>query len=186
MSDSSRPHGLQPTRLLRPWDFPGKSTGVGCHCLLQIGGTAMSICSCFVCCCFCATKAVMSICNRDWMDTRCLLSGLWQKVFQTPGIEKSQGCYRRSNSLDSKVVCAVSVCAQSLSRVQLFATQWTVTCQASLEFSSSSVEFSRQEYWSGLPFPPPGDLPNQGLKPKSPASPALAGRFFTTAPPGKH
>ena len=35
MSDSSRPHGLQPTRLLRPWDFPGKSTGVGCHCLLR-------------------------------------------------------------------------------------------------------------------------------------------------------
>ena len=34
--DSSRPHGLQPTRLLRPWDFPGKSTGVGCHCLLQL------------------------------------------------------------------------------------------------------------------------------------------------------
>ena len=36
MSDSVRPHGLQPTRLLRPWDFPGKSTGVGCHCLLHI------------------------------------------------------------------------------------------------------------------------------------------------------
>ena len=36
VSDSYRPHGLQPTRLLRPWDFPGKSTGVGCHCLLQI------------------------------------------------------------------------------------------------------------------------------------------------------
>ena len=35
MSDSSRPHGLQPTRLLHPWDFPGKSTGVGCHCLLR-------------------------------------------------------------------------------------------------------------------------------------------------------
>ena len=35
MSDSSRPHGLQPTRLLCPWDFPGKRTGVGCHCLLQ-------------------------------------------------------------------------------------------------------------------------------------------------------
>ena len=35
VSNSSRPHGLQPTRLLRPWDFPGKSTGVGCHCLLQ-------------------------------------------------------------------------------------------------------------------------------------------------------
>ena len=36
VSDSSRPHGLQPTRLLRPWDFPGKSTGVGCHCLLSL------------------------------------------------------------------------------------------------------------------------------------------------------
>ena len=35
VSDSSRPHGVQPTRLLHPWDFPGKSTGVGCHCLLQ-------------------------------------------------------------------------------------------------------------------------------------------------------
>ena len=35
VSDSVRPHGLQPTRLLHPWDFPGKSTGVGCHCLLQ-------------------------------------------------------------------------------------------------------------------------------------------------------
>ena len=42
--------------------------------------------------------------------------------------------------------------------------------------------FSRQEYWSGLPFPPPGDLPNPGIKP---VSPALAGRFFTTEPPGK-
>ena len=36
VSDSSRPHGLQPTRLLHPWDFPGKSTGVGCHCLLRV------------------------------------------------------------------------------------------------------------------------------------------------------
>ena len=40
--------------------------------------------------------------------------------------------------------------------------------------------FSRQEYWSGLPFPSPGDLPNPGIKPTSLASPALAGRFFTT------
>ena len=44
--------------------------------------------------------------------------------------------------------------------------------------------FSRQEYWSGLPFPPPGDLPNPGIQPESPESPALAGRFFTTEPPG--
>ena len=45
-----------------------------------------------------------------------------------------------------------------------------------------SLGFSRQEYWNGLPFPPPGDLPNPEIKP---ASPSLAGRFFTTEPPGK-
>ena len=58
--------------------------------------------------------------------------------------------------------------------------QWTVAHQDPL-----SVEFSRQEYWSGLPFPPPGDLPNPGVKPLSPVPPALAGRFFTTELAGK-
>ena len=48
-----------------------------------------------------------------------------------------------------------------------------------------SIGFPRQEYWSGLPFTPPGDLPNPGFEPASPESPALAGRFFTTEPPGK-
>ena len=46
-----------------------------------------------------------------------------------------------------------------------------------------SVEFFRQEYWSGLPFPPPGDLPSPGMEP---TSPVLAGRFFTTEPPRSH
>ena len=48
-----------------------------------------------------------------------------------------------------------------------------------------SMGFSRLEYWSGLQFPSPGDLPDPGIGPESPASPALAGRFFTTGPPGK-
>ena len=47
------------------------------------------------------------------------------------------------------------------------------------------MEFSRQEYWSGLPFPTPGDLPNPEIKPVSLASLALAGGFFTTVPPGQ-
>ena len=47
------------------------------------------------------------------------------------------------------------------------------------------MRFSRQKYWSGLPCPSPGDLPHPGTEPKSPVSPALAGRFFTTQPPGK-
>ena len=53
---------------------------------------------------------------------------------------------------------------KSLNSVRLFVTPWTVARQAPL-----SMEFSRQEYWSGLPFPSPGDLPNPGLKPGSPA-----------------
>ena len=53
---------------------------------------------------------------------------------------------------------------------------WTIACQAPL-----SMGFSRQEYWSWLPCPPPGDLPNPGTEPISLMSPALAGRFFTTS-----
>ena len=63
-----------------------------------------------------------------------------------------------------------------LSHVPLFATPWTVARQAPL-----SVGFPRQEYWSGLPFPPQGDLPDPGIKPVSLMSPALAGRFFSTS-----
>ena len=69
------------------------------------------------------------------------------------------------------------MCAKSLSRVQLFVTFWTVAHQAPLYMG-----FSRREYRSGLPCPPPGDLPNPGIEPASPAS---AGGFFTTEPPGK-
>ena len=57
---------------------------------------------------------------------------------------------------------------------------WTVAGQAPL-----SMKFSRQKYWSGLPFPSPENLPNRGIKPASLASSALVGRFFTTALPGK-
>ena len=67
-----------------------------------------------------------------------------------------------------------------LSHVSAFATLWTVVCQAPL-----SMGFSRQEYWSGLPFPTPGDLSNPGIKPTSPKDPALAGGLLTTEPPGK-
>ena len=66
---------------------------------------------------------------------------------------------------------------KSLSRVRLFATPWTVAYQA-----PPSMEFSRQEYWSGLPFPSPGDLPDPGIKPRSPAFQADA---LTPEPPGK-
>ena len=68
-----------------------------------------------------------------------------------------------------------SICM--ISRVWPFLTLWTVAHQVPL-----SMGFSRQEYWSGLPFPPPGDLLNSGVKPESSA---LVGGFFTTEPPGQ-
>ena len=68
------------------------------------------------------------------------------------------------------------VCAQSLSRVQLFETPWTVACQASLPWN-----FSGKNTGAGLLFPPPGDLPDPGIEHESLSSPALAGGFFTTS-----
>ena len=65
--------------------------------------------------------------------------------------------------------------------VRLFVTPWTVARQAPL-----SMDFSGQEYWSGLPFPTPGNLPDPGIEtvsPATPASPPLAGKFSTTVPP---
>ena len=68
----------------------------------------------------------------------------------------------------------IRVCAPSVNRVWLFAAPQTMVHQAPLPMG-----FSRQVYWSGFPFPTPGDLPNPGIEPTSPVSPALAGRFFT-------
>ena len=64
------------------------------------------------------------------------------------------------------------------SQVRLFAILWTVAHQAPL-----SIGFSRQEFWSGLPFPSPGDLPEPRTEPASLTSPELSGRFFTTSAP---
>ena len=87
-----------------------------------------------------------------------------------PLCQSCKGCLVFKMEVDS--------CTQSLSCsvISILATLWTVACQAPL-----SMGFSRQEYWSGLPFPSPGDLPDPGIEPTSLASPALAGRFFTTS-----
>ena len=68
-----------------------------------------------------------------------------------------------------------------LSHVRLLVTPWTVAHQAPLSMGSS-----RQEHWRGLPLPSPGDLPDPGIEPVSPVSPALAGGFFITVPPILH
>ena len=94
------------------------------------------------------------------------------------GVEKERATHLKepkTRSLPNTGVC-ILVRSKAFSCVQLCATPWTVARQALL-----SIGFSRQEYWSGLPCPLPGDLPNPGIKPKVLLSPALAGRFLTTS-----
>ena len=80
----------------------------------------------------------------------------WQRYWQEGALESSR-----------------IIILLALSHVWLLATPWTTAHQAPL-----SMRFSRQEYWSGLPFPPPGELSHPGIKLKSPVAPALAGRFL--------
>ena len=108
-------------------------------------------------------------CDNPHVSGHCHLSSGGQKC----------SCLRATgltpkNSLEilySFCTCLLSLC----SHARFFATLWTVACQAPL-----SVEFSRQEYWSGLPCPSPGDLPDPGIEPAS-VSLALTGGFFTTS-----
>ena len=78
------------------------------------------------------------------------------------GLDEAQAGIKIAGELSSTSDTQVKV--KSLSRVRLFATPWTVAYQA-----PPSMGFSRQEYWSGVPFPSPGDLPNPGIEPGSPA-----------------
>ena len=117
----------------------------------------------------------------DSMDMS-LNSGSWWWTGR-PGVLQFTGSQRvghdwatELNGKNSEPQWSKRLHAQSLSCVSLFVTLWTVAHQALL-----SMEFSRQEYWSGLPFSPPRGLPNPGIKSTSPSS-VLASRFFNTEP----
>ena len=100
-----------------------------------------------------------------WKQKHCRLQHLWED--------------RHRSAWETYCVCMrACLCARPLSHVQLFETPSIVSHQDPL-----SMQISRQEYWSGLPCLPSGDLPDPGMEPTSPASPALAGKFFTTEPP---
>ena len=86
-------------------------------------------------------------------------------------------CGTSAQSLISSLASVCVCVCYSLNHAQLFATPWTVAHQSPL-----SMGFSRQEYWSGFPFPPPGDLANPRIEPKSPA---LQADSFLSEPPGK-
>ena len=99
-----------------------------------------------------------------------LLQGIFPTQRQNPGL-----LHCRQIALPSEPPGKVKV--KSLSCVRLFVTPWTVAQQA-----PPSMGFSREEYWSGLPFPSPGDLPDPGIEPRYPALQADA---LTSEPPGK-
>ena len=127
MTNSVRPHRRQPTRLLRPWDSPGKNTGVGCHFLLQCRKVKIE-------------SEVTQSCTtlRDPMD--CSLPG-----FSICGIFQARELEWVTIAFSHQCLSSV----QLLSHVQLFVTPWTAAYQA-----SPSIGFSRQGYWSGVLFPP--------------------------------
>jgi len=146
------------------------STGFSAFSLVPSSTSYLSIDTCYLPVEFSKNKNKKSI---PLLIIFLQISPRWlQEQVQTP-LAKPLKHYQNRDWL---CVC----CVLSLKRVQLFETPWTVAPKAPL-----SMEFSRQEYWSGLPFPPLGDLPNPGIKPTSLASPASAGGFFTTVPPGK-
>ena len=100
--------------------------------------------------------------------------GLLQRKGQDPRVAAG---FVGGVTVDRFLRASASLSALSRFRhVQLFVTPWTIACQAPL-----SMGFSRQEHWSGFPCPPPGDLPDPGIKPSSLTSPALAGGFFTSS-----
>ena len=133
MSDSVGPHRRQPTRLPRPWDSPGKNTGVGCYFLLQ----CMKVKS---------ESEVVQSCLTLSDSVDCSPTGS-----PVPGILQARTLEWVAISFSNTWKWKVKV--KSLSRVWLFATPWTAAHQAPLSMGSS-----RQEYWSGVPSPSPDSL----------------------------
>ena len=114
----------------------------------------------------------MELCSMlyDSLDGR----GIWERMDACIHVPESLCCLPETiTTLVISYACMLIL----LSQVQRFATSWTVARQAPL-----SMGFPRQEYWSGLPSPSSGDLPDPGIKP---TSPARGGGFFTQEPPGK-
>ena len=118
---------------------------------------------------------------KPWFESSIFtLWSLWPLWLESPLQQSCPYLSTFSHLAPGSVCVCVCVCACALSHVWYFVTPWAVDCQTPL-----SMEFSRQEYWNGWPFPSPGDLPNPGIKPVSLVSPALAGKFFTSWATGK-
>ena len=124
--------------------------------------------------------------RHDWSDLACMHAGSME--YRVGGEDLAESPLSRKSVAKKLLTCGnsrywhhyvksvsfINLCLLShFSCVWLFATPWTIACQVPL-----SMRVTKQEYWSGLPLPFPGDLPDQGIEPMSPASPALQGGFF--------
>ena len=135
MSDSVRPHRRQPTRFPHPWDSPGKNTGVGCHFLLQ----CMKVKS---------ESEVAQLCPTLSDPMNCSLPGSSVRgIFQARVLEWGAIAFSESKH---RMYYQVRLLLSHFSRVRLCATPEMAAHQV-----SPSLGFSRQEHWSGLPFPSP-------------------------------
>ena len=160
VSDSSKPHGLQPTRLLHPWDFPGKSTGVGCHCLLW---RVLQTYIFFFCCVTWSTHSL----SRDQTHTPCIEC----RPLTTEAPDKSIVI---AVLMTNFLYAFTEFCAM----LKLLELCLTLDCSA-LGSSVPGVFQARILEWAAMTLA--GDLPNPGIKPIPLQSPALAHRFFTSS-----
>ena len=120
-----------------------------------------------------ASASVLPMNIQDWFPSR------WTSCIslQSKGLSRVFSSTTVGLYIFLKLTVCVYVCVcWHFSRVQLFATPWTIACQSPL-----SMGFSKQEYWSGFLCPLPGDLPDPGIKPSSLMIYALSSRFFTTS-----
>ena len=106
--------------------------------------------------------------GHDWSDWACMYACHIDTIHACTLRVGHNWASKHACTCSIRVTCIYACCAR------LFSTLWAAVLQAPL-----SMGFSRQEYWSGLPCPPPEDLPNPGIEPVSLTSPALAGKFFT-------
>ena len=165
MSDSLQPHELQPFRLLYPWNFPGKNTGGGCHFLLQGIFPTQGL-------------NLQLLCLLHWQADSLPLSHMGSPmpilhILYLSSVYLYTSYY--AIALNHYIYSTLYMLSCSVVSSSLWPHGLYVAHQAPV-----SMGFSRQEYWSGLPLPAPGNLPDPGIKPVSPVFLALAGRFFTT------
>ena len=166
MSDSVRPQRLQPTRLPRPWDSPGKNTGVGCHFLLQ----CMKVESESEVAQSCLTLSDPMACSLPGSS----FHGIFQaRVLEWGAIAFSGVCVYIYIYM-CLCLCSVAQLCPALCDPMDYSPPWTL-----------SMGFFRHQYWSRSPFLSPKDLPHPGIEPVSLMSPALQADYLPAEPSGK-